>query len=234
MLLRASKAYEEILGLQDSKTLDALEYLGTTYRQMGKLQEAESTYTRVGCINTKAGDIYAAALDSYKVVLGPDHSSTQQVLSNLAAARILQERYPEAETMLIELFQQMEACYGLKSVRVLAPRLKIITPLNKEIEIDEHRDQHSRIRHDLLTNVAGRVTPLIAARKWKLCTPYELYPDEARLLGRNYNKGEGMFIRLRSAIDEYLSLPRIIDIMLHELARVEHRNHGPEFIALWE
>ncbi|KAF3399575.1 hypothetical protein DPV78_006691 [Talaromyces pinophilus] len=199
MLLRASKAYEEILGLLDSKTLDALEYLGTTYRQMGKLQEAESTYTRVlegrtaqsgpdhpttlvtmtrlgrvcqyqGRLDeaevitrkvwkafnetersehestlrafillgniafkrnniTKAGDIYAAALDSYKVVLGSDHSSTQQVLSNLAAARILQERYPEAEIMLIELFQRMEACYGPKSVRGLAPRLKIITPL---------------------------------------------------------------------------------------------------------
>ena len=82
--------------------------------------------------------------------------------------------------------------------------------------MDEHRDQHSRIRHNLLTNVAGRVTPLIAARKWKLGTLYELYPDDARLLGLNYNNGEGIFIRLRSAIDEYLSLPRIIDIMLHE------------------
>ncbi|KAI9037220.1 WLM domain-containing protein [Aspergillus affinis] len=100
--------------------------------------------------------------------------------------------------------------------------------------MDEHRSQHLRIRLNLLTNVAGRVTPFILARGWKLGTLYEVYPDDANLLGLNYNQGEGIFIRLRSAIDEYLSMPRIIDIMLHELAHVEHPNHGPEFFVLWE
>ncbi|GKZ66868.1 hypothetical protein AnigIFM50267_000956 [Aspergillus niger] len=98
----------------------------------------------------------------------------------------------------------------------------------------EHRDQHSRIRANLLTNVAGRVTPLIRARGWKLGTLYEVYPDDTNLLGLNYNQGERIFIRLRSAINEYLPLPEIIDIMLHELAHVEHHNHGPEFVMLWE
>jgi hypothetical protein len=69
MLLRASKAYEEILGLQDSKTLDALEYLGTTYRQMGKLQEAESTYTRV--------------LEGRTALSGPDHPTTLVTMTRL-------------------------------------------------------------------------------------------------------------------------------------------------------
>lgn len=50
----------------------------------------------------------------------------------------------------------------------------------------------------------------------ELGTLYEVYPDDTNLLGLDYNQGERIFIRLRSAIDEYLPLPQIIDIMLHE------------------
>lgn len=81
MLLRASKAYEEILGLQDSKTLDALEYLGTTYRQMGKLQEAESTYTRV--------------LEGRTALSGPDHPTTLVTMNRLGGVYQYQGRLDE-------------------------------------------------------------------------------------------------------------------------------------------
>ena len=40
LLSLAAKGYEDTYGTLDSKTLDALEYLGITYRKLGKLKDA--------------------------------------------------------------------------------------------------------------------------------------------------------------------------------------------------
>lgn len=70
----------------------------------------------------------------------------------------------------------------------------------------------------ILRKVAAIVKPIMQQRLWKVGALVEMYPDNARLLGLNYNGGMQICLRLRHPSDRrrFLVFEEILDTMLHE------------------
>ncbi|KAJ4296049.1 hypothetical protein N0V88_004751 [Collariella sp. IMI 366227] len=88
----------------------------------------------------------------------------------------------------------------------------------------------------LLKKIASLVKPLMRARSWRVGELGEMYPDQANLLGLNFDKGRRILIRLRHPQDstQFLPFEKIVDTMLHELSHNVHGPHDDKFNALWE
>ncbi|KAJ5281475.1 hypothetical protein N7478_006847 [Penicillium angulare] len=98
LLFRAAEGYEKACGLQDTKTLDALEYLGITYRKLVKLQEAEVTHTRV--------------VEARTLLAGPEHQTTLVAWNRLAMVYRAQGRLDEAESVYQRVWKTLDKTLG--------------------------------------------------------------------------------------------------------------------------
>ncbi|KFH46478.1 DNA damage response protein-like protein [Hapsidospora chrysogenum ATCC 11550] len=86
-----------------------------------------------------------------------------------------------------------------------------------------------------LRKVASMVKPIMRARGWKVRELAEFYPQQANLLGLNYDHGRKICIRLRYPGDrnQFIPLNEVIDTMLHELCHNVIGPHNAAFHALW-
>ncbi|TWU73934.1 hypothetical protein ED733_004429 [Metarhizium rileyi] len=97
-------------------------------------------------------------------------------------------------------------------------------------------EQHASDALFILKRIASQVKPSMRARGWTVGQLAEFYPSKETLLGRNINRGETIFLRLRSVEDKNQFLPYedVLDAMLHELAHMVHVSHDQMFQALWD
>jgi hypothetical protein len=87
----------------------------------------------------------------------------------------------------------------------------------------------------ILKRVASLVKPLMRAHGWRVPLLTEMYPDQPGLLGLNHGLGRQILLRLREAHDrtQFLPFEKMADVMLHELAHMDHGPHSYKFIAMW-
>ncbi|OAA37688.1 zinc ion binding protein [Metarhizium rileyi] len=97
-------------------------------------------------------------------------------------------------------------------------------------------EQHASDALFILKRIASQVKPSMRARGWTVGQLAEFYPSKETLLGRNINRGETIFLRLRSVEDrnQFLPYEDVLDAMLHELAHMVHVSHDQMFQALWD
>ena len=74
---------------------------------------------------------------------------------------------------------------------------------------------------------------ILVSRNWKIYRLAEFLPRNKSLLGRNWNKGELIEIRLRS-VKEHVFLPfeAIVGTLLHEMVHNQISRHGKKFNSL--
>eukprot|EP00871_Galdieria_phlegrea_P004391 jgi/Galph1/4953/GphlegSOOS_G3603.1 len=86
----------------------------------------------------------------------------------------------------------------------------------------------------ILTEVANRVQPIMAKKKWTVLKLIEFTPKDKKLLGLNVNQGEEIRVRLREAVDNQVFMPieSIIGTVLHELVHNVYKSHNKDFYSL--
>ena len=109
--------------------------------------------------------------------------------------------------------------------------------------------QHDAQASQLLRRAAELVAPVMSSRGWRVAHLTEFLPRGMRLLGRNWNKGQKVEIRLResksdpqkyvscfSRLSPYRFLPfeAIVGTLLHELVHNSIGPHGKPFKSLLE
>ncbi|KAA8894202.1 zinc ion binding protein [Sphaerosporella brunnea] len=82
-----------------------------------------------------------------------------------------------------------------------------------------------------LRRIASLVKPLMLNHNFRVGVLCEFYPQEANLLGLNYNQGERICIRLRAPYDTNTFLPEenLVGTMLHELTHNLYTAHDDKF-----
>lgn len=87
----------------------------------------------------------------------------------------------------------------------------------------------------MLQRIAYLVKPIMKRHSWKIGILGEFWPSNRNLMGRNWDYGQTIRLRLRHPLAEekFLSIEEVIDVMLHELTHIAHRNHEAPFYCLW-
>ena len=87
----------------------------------------------------------------------------------------------------------------------------------------------------MLQRIAYLVKPIMKKHRWKIGVLGEYWPSNRNLMGTNWDNGQTIRLRLRHPLAEekFLSIEEVIDVMLHELAHIAHRNHEAPFYCLW-
>lgn len=110
-------------------------------------------------------------------------------------------------------------------------------PVIPEVQLEQSRPRQEEAR-ELIEKIVALVTPIMERRRWKVGILAEFSPDAEdhwTLWGKNKNRGEIIFLRLRDFKDErhFLPLKLIVDVMLHELSHNSQPKHDAPFYALW-
>jgi len=79
-----------------------------------------------------------------------------------------------------------------------------------------------------------RAIPLLRRRGWVIGELREFYPKDPHLLGLNVNKGQKIFVRMRSPRrkHEFFPLEHVLGTLLHEMTHNEISPHNPTFYKL--
>jgi hypothetical protein len=72
----------------------------------------------------------------------------------------------------------------------------------------------------------------IMEQRFMFVNTLEEAPFNTVFAGRNWNHGQSIELVLRGASGRFLPLPYITSVMCHEMAHIEHMNHGPKFQKL--
>ncbi|KAI1354330.1 P-loop containing nucleoside triphosphate hydrolase protein [Xylaria sp. FL0043] len=140
MMTMARDARSTALGLEDTRTLDVMHELASTYWHQRRHKEAESLYTQVVEIMTRVqgpedlrtlGSMNNLALAYHdlqrwdeaellclqvlkfqKKVRGPEHPHTLTTIHNLAATYSKQKRWEEAELLYVQVLETEERVLG--------------------------------------------------------------------------------------------------------------------------
>ncbi len=146
----AADIREELLGLEDADTLEALNDLALVYHQRGAMAEAivatrkvlegfertlgsvhEKTQTTRGNLATmlqargeldEAGKLMRRIYELRRQTLGPTHADTLLMLNNLATLQLDQRKLDDAEASLNELLTAVTSAYPDEHPRVLTAR----------------------------------------------------------------------------------------------------------------
>ncbi|OCH95379.1 WLM-domain-containing protein [Obba rivulosa] len=84
----------------------------------------------------------------------------------------------------------------------------------------------------LLRALAAQVRPVMKAHGFAV-NSLEEYEYNKVFAGRNWNNGEVVELVLRNANGQYVPVSWLLSTLCHELAHIQHMNHGPAFQALW-
>ncbi|KAI1281777.1 P-loop containing nucleoside triphosphate hydrolase protein [Xylaria sp. FL0933] len=140
MMTVARDARETALGLEDPRTLEAIDGLASIYLSQRRYKEAEPLYAQVLAIRTRvqgpedpetltsmnnvalaygnlqrwdeAESLYIQVLESKKKVQGPEHPATLATIHNLASTYREQKRWKEAELLYVEVLETEERVLG--------------------------------------------------------------------------------------------------------------------------
>lgn len=87
---------------------------------------------------------------------------------------------------------------------------------------------------ELLSRLSSNVTGVMDYYNWKVGILSEFYPKNKAIYGLNMNRGQKIFVRLRSPTDEntFLDYDTILHTMLHELCHINHSNHSAAFYSM--
>ncbi|EMD34058.1 hypothetical protein CERSUDRAFT_97984 [Gelatoporia subvermispora B] len=106
------------------------------------------------------------------------------------------------------------------------PHVNFIIALPAEDEVSREEARQ------LLRALAAQVRPVMKAHGFTV-NSLEEYECNKVFAGRNWNNGEVIELVLRNANGQYLPVSWLLSTLCHELAHIEHMNHGPAFQALW-
>ncbi|KAH9942766.1 WLM-domain-containing protein [Amylocystis lapponica] len=84
----------------------------------------------------------------------------------------------------------------------------------------------------LLRALAAQVRPVMKAHGFEV-NSFEEYEHNMVFAGRNWNNGETVELVLRGKSGAFLSVSWLMSTFCHELAHIQHANHGRDFQALW-
>ncbi|KAI0806508.1 P-loop containing nucleoside triphosphate hydrolase protein [Xylaria sp. FL0064] len=142
MMTMARDARETALGLEDTRTLNAINTLAGIYLSQGRYKEAESLFAQVVEIKTRiqgpedpetlvsmnnlalayiylrrwdeAESLYVQVLELEKKVRGPEHPDTLITMHNLARIYWKRERWKEAELLQVQVLEMRKKVLGLE------------------------------------------------------------------------------------------------------------------------
>jgi tetratricopeptide (TPR) repeat protein len=140
MLVLSKDVSTDVLGEEDSNTLDSMELVGLVIGSRGKFKDAEAIHRRVLAIRTKvlqpkhpdtlrsmsniglclqqqgknkeAEEMHRQTLATTRIVLGRDHLATLEIMSNLADVLDKERKFEEAEAMHREVLALKEKVMG--------------------------------------------------------------------------------------------------------------------------
>jgi tetratricopeptide (TPR) repeat protein len=140
MLVLSKDVSTDVLGEEDSITLDSMELVGLVIGSRGKFKDAEAIHRRVLAIRTKvlepkhpdtlrsmsniglclqqqgknkeAEEMYRQTLATTRIVLGRYHLATLEIMSNLADVLDKERKFEEAEAMHREVLALKEKIMG--------------------------------------------------------------------------------------------------------------------------
>ncbi|KZT73002.1 WLM-domain-containing protein [Daedalea quercina L-15889] len=106
------------------------------------------------------------------------------------------------------------------------PQINFITalPMPDAAEQEEARQ--------LLRALAAQVRPIMKAHGFAV-NSLEEYEHNRVFAGRNWNNGEAVELVLRGKNGSFLPVSWLMSTLCHELAHIQHMNHGLAFQALW-
>ncbi|KAG1750749.1 WLM domain-containing protein [Suillus lakei] len=84
----------------------------------------------------------------------------------------------------------------------------------------------------LMRALAAQVRPVMKAHGFTV-NSLEEYEYNRVFAGRNWNNGETIELVLKSASGSFVPIHWLMSTLCHELAHIQHMNHGPAFQALW-
>ncbi|KAF8905048.1 WLM domain-containing protein [Gymnopilus junonius] len=105
------------------------------------------------------------------------------------------------------------------------PHINFITALRSDPEEEGEARK-------LLRALAAQVRPVMKAHGFGV-NSFEEYEYNHVFAGRNWNNGETVELVLRRADGSFYPNYWLMSTLCHELAHIEHMNHGPAFQALW-
>ncbi|PCH42161.1 WLM-domain-containing protein [Wolfiporia cocos MD-104 SS10] len=106
------------------------------------------------------------------------------------------------------------------------PHINFITALPEQ---DPAAQEDAR---QLLRALAAQVRPVMKAHGF-VVNSFEEYEHNRVFAGRNWNNGEVVELVLRGASGALLPVSWLMSTLCHELAHIQHMNHGAAFQALW-
>ncbi|EIM91267.1 WLM-domain-containing protein [Stereum hirsutum FP-91666 SS1] len=107
------------------------------------------------------------------------------------------------------------------------PNINFITAL--PTPHDPQQQEHAR---QLLRALAAQVKPVMKAHGF-VVNSFEEYEFNAVFSGRNWNAGETVELVLRGPHGGRVPTSYLMSTLCHELAHINHMNHGPDFQKLW-
>ncbi|EGN99171.1 hypothetical protein SERLA73DRAFT_73725 [Serpula lacrymans var. lacrymans S7.3] len=85
----------------------------------------------------------------------------------------------------------------------------------------------------LMRALAAQIKPVMKGHGFSI-NSFEEYEYNRVFAGRNWNNGETVELVLRGVNGLLLPTHWLISTLCHELAHIQHMNHGPAFQALWK
>ncbi|KAL6302393.1 WLM domain-containing protein [Sparassis latifolia] len=91
---------------------------------------------------------------------------------------------------------------------------------------------HQEDARQLLRALAAQLRPVMKGHGF-VVNSLEEYEHNIVFAGRNWNNGEVVELVLRGASGAFLPVSWLMSTLCHELAHIQHMNHGSAFQALW-